>query len=163
MATATRTLKSTAPNGSKIEIVIERTIGLEDKISYADGYNIKVGQEAIDHLSIKVYVNGKFYTSSNSKPSLVNPKYDRKAAQVGAYARLSDKMILSRKSYDEIMTAINELGDELTTPEYTEFVTERKRIAAENAKAAAEMEAQRRQHPGWCEKCQSYCYGDCDA
>jgi hypothetical protein len=163
MATATRTLKSTAPNGAEIEIVIERTLGLEDKISYADGYNINVGQEAIDHLSIKVYVNGKFYTRSYSKPSLVNPKFDRQAAQVGAYARLSDKMILSRKSYEEIMTAINELGDELTTPEYTEFVTERERIAAENAKAAAEMEAQRRQHPGWCEKCQSYCYGDCEA
>lgn len=34
---------------------------------------------------------------------------------------------------------------------------------AENRRAAAELEAQRRNHPGWCDKCHSYCYGDCEA
>lgn len=28
---------------------------------------------------------------------------------------------------------------------------------------AVEMAATHKHHPGWCNKCQSYCYGDCEA
>jgi hypothetical protein len=31
-----------------------------------------------------------------------------------------------------------------------------------NQREIAEMEASRRRHPGWCDKCGSYCYGDCE-
>ena len=33
----------------------------------------------------------------------------------------------------------------------------------ENMKAHAEMERKRESHVGWCKKCHSYCYGDCEA
>lgn len=168
MATATRTLKN---NG--IEIKIERTIEVQNKVGYADGWNIDLGEEVVDRTYIEVYVHGKLHEWASEKPRVITDQARqtfRRNAPTAAYAVIGMHTYLSRERYEEIMALLAEMEAELTTAPEAQRVEEIKaRDASRAQKAEAEQEiiaaeiAQRNAHPGWCNKCQSYCYGDCEA
>jgi len=157
---ATRTITGKTSKGQAVEIKLERTIDVQEKIGFADGWNINLGKETIDLTSIEVFVDGKFYTRSLGAPGLVDPKFDKS----GAYARLGD-MYISQARYSEIMSAIAEMDAELTTPEYTEIKTIEiaREQSAELALDAEAAEYARQIENGLCQKCDTYCYGDCEA
>ena len=170
MATATRTLTNKTPNGT-IEIRIERTIEVQSKVNYSDGWNVDLGEEAVDSICIEVFVNGRRYAEAYGSPYVLSAESRRRRkAPAAAYAVIGMHTYISRERYDEIMTLIAEMEAELTTAPEAQRVEEIKaRDAYRAQKAEAEQEiiaaeiAQRNAHPGWCNKCQSYCYGDCEA
>ena len=58
MTTKTRTITGTTKAGQNVEIKITRTLRVQDKIGYADGWNINLGKEIIDQTKINMYVDG---------------------------------------------------------------------------------------------------------
>lgn len=92
-----------------------------------------------------------------------------KNAPAGAYARIGDAYI-GQEAYEIAAKMIAELDAEIsdatiaTIKAATQAKEEQQKelAAIENEKIVEEEEA-RRKHPGWCEKCGSYCYGDCSA
>lgn len=164
MTTATRT---TETETAKIEITLTREVN--DKVIYADGYNIPDGREVYENYEAKItrkidgkriYANGKpgdgffFRTAS---------KYQTMPA--GAYARISDSYI-SQSVYDIAMSMIAELNAEVTkTDEQIALETEEIK-QTKMAEKVAEAEAREYAElikSGMCPKCGTWCYGDCTA
>lgn len=169
MTTLVRTIKATSKAGNKIEIEITRTIGVEANDISLDGF-VFASEKMIDRTWIIVRVDGEKYTSSSETPAKLSTTgmfadSDRPMIEKGGYARLG-KMILTEERYNEIMAAIAEMEAELATPEYEAHL-----VAEEEAKSCQEAEdreiekqiAERNTHPGWCNKCHSYCWGDCQS
>lgn len=165
MTTATRKIET---KNSTIEIKMTREV--QDKVNYMDGHQISTGREAVETLEIKITSkrNGRVERSIR-KPEVLNPmfygNYDELTAK-GAYARIGNGYI-SREMYDAITAAISDLDAELGKTDeqiaIEQAEIERKQIADENlARLEAEYIA-RQNHSGWCNKCHSYCYGDCEA
>ena len=168
MTTKTRTITGTTKAGQNVEIKITRTLRVQDKIGYADGWNINLGKEIIDQTKINMYVDGKYQTGAYRAPEKLTPsQFDRSAAQyiaMGGYARLGDAIIKEAR-YNEIMAAIAEMEAELTTPEVEQMKAEEtaRQQAAEAAADAEAAEYARQIKNGLCPKCRTYCYGDCEA
>ena len=165
---ATKTITWAAKDGRTIEVIIERTKEVRDNIVDADGDKVNMGKETVDHLSIEVKAGGKHITRANHEPEILNEKFYRNYKELrakGAYARLGDTYI-SEEQYDLIMAMLANIDTELTeTPEYKEVK------AAEEAKEAAELKALEAEaaeykqmvKSGLCQKCGTWCYGDCEA
>lgn len=161
---ATRTV-TTELNGKITEIKVELTCDLQNKIAYADGDNVNLGIETYEGVEITVTVNGKVVAFSRYAPEILTRlayrnSYDKLVA-AGAYARLGDYYI-GQEMHDTITALIAAAASEAETTEYTKI----KQI--EVAKKEQEWEAIRNYKseahgPGWCSKCRSYCYGDCEA
>ena len=150
-------------NGTEVEIKIERTMSVTEKISYSDGWNINLGKEAVDLIEIEVYANGKKVTSSLHEPMINNPRFC-KNAPAGSYASIN-KIYMKKDRYDQIMVAIAEMEVELTSPEYAAIKAEEaaRELAADKALEIAAAEHARQIKNGLCPKCGTYCYGDCEA
>ena len=80
-----------------------------------------------------------------------------------------EQIIADRQSDGEFLGCRNKAWT-ITAKEWGAIVTKSKEIDERIAKKSAENETQmradqdaRNNHPGWCEKCQSYCYGDCES
>jgi hypothetical protein len=166
MTKATRT-KETA-NGI---VTITLTREVNDKVAYLDGYNLVTGREVYESYEVTLThkASGKVKRTSGKpggfafftlQPKLGGPY------PAGAYARVGDTYV-SRETYDLAMGMIAELDAEVgKTADQAELeaaMAERERIAQANLDRMAAEDAARRNHPGWCDKCQSYCYGDCSA
>jgi hypothetical protein len=165
MTTLTRTIKAQSPSGP-IEIKIERTLSVQDKTSYSDGWSVNLGRELVDLTMITVKVNGKEFARDFSKPTELTAATRRfySKAPAAAVAVIGNNFYLSQPRYEEIKAAIAEMEAKLTTAEVVEqkaIEAERRRIGDENM-ARIEAEAAKR-GPGWCDKCGSYCYGDCSS
>jgi len=159
MTTATRTRQT---ENSIIEISLTRSVN--DKVNFSDGYNIKTGREVYENYDVKITLKNSGKTIKVSgKPGgfaffALQDKYSGKYPD-GAYARVGDAYV-GRKLYDLAMAMIGELdADVCKTEEQTdiEAVTVR-------AEANAYTEAEPRHgENGYCRKCHSHCYGDCDS
>lgn len=113
-------------------------------------------------LDIEIKINGRHQGRTYHAPHIIT---ENELVAKGVHARLGDTYVNEEK-YNLIMEALAEIDAELTeTPEYKEVK------AAEEAKEAAELkkledahdEYQRLLDSGMCPKCQSWCYGDCEA
>ena len=90
-----------------------------------------------------------------------------KLTAAGAYARLGDAYV-GKENYEAIMEAYNAAVAEINAPateeakaEAVEYETVK---TAEVEKETAIINAKPiKRGPGWCDKCQSYCWGDCEA
>lgn len=164
-ATRTATIER---NGKTTEIKVELTREVNDKIAYTDGANVNLGKETYEAIEITVTVNGKVVVVARKSPEILTREsyratYDKMVAS-GAYARLGDNYI-GKEMYDSIMSLVAEAIAETESAEAAEFAEVK---AAEVAKKEAEFEAIKNakpeQHgPGWCNKCRSYCWGDCES
>ena len=164
---ATRTITNKDAKGQTTEIIITRTVELQDKIAYADGWNVNLGKETIDNLKIEIYVNGNQFDQVRQAPQICDPKYFAKVIAQGAYARLG-KGYLTRERYDLIMATIAEIDAELAAEGNSEFVEVKNAEIAheqeiEKAEKMADAEYANKIKNGLCPVCGTYCDGDCQA
>jgi len=164
----TRTVKWKTKAGQNVDVEIIRTRNVENEVAYADGQNIELGKKTIDRLEIVLSVDGVRRDSGSNEPKVITKsafgRYYEELVQAGAYARLGN-MYISRDNYHLVMTALAEIEAELTeTAEYAEVKAAE---AAKEAEKEANILASKKDYEaktrnGWCPKCESYCYGDCD-
>jgi hypothetical protein len=132
-------------NGSKATYAIELRLS---KIVSLDGDKMSIPCCEIER---SMTIEGSGYLSEIisklDKPRTVNGKT--------AIAAIGGKVGIDAETYHNIMSAIAEVE---AAPEYISKLAEIKKNQTEIAK----MEAARRKN-GYCEKCGSYCYGDCEA
>ena len=168
---ATRKINWATKDGRKVEITIEITRNVSDKIAYADGANINIGKETQDLTIIEMTADGKHITRSYHAPHILTRESYRnsfdKLTAAGAYARIGDAYV-GKENYEAIMEAYNAAVAEINAPateedkaEAAEYETVK---TAEVEKETAIVNAKPiKRGPGWCDKCQSYCWGDCEA
>lgn len=79
---------------------------MQDKVNYADGWNIVTGRELVDMISIKVIADGKEITRSRFAPHTLNPRLmdEKKMIAAGAYARI-DNAYINEERYNLIKVA----------------------------------------------------------
>jgi len=152
-----------------IEITLTRKV--IDKVAYMDGYNLPDGREVFEMYEVKLVKKSNGATIKVAgKPGdfaffKTQGKYSGKYP-AGAHARIGDTYI-SRETYDIAMRMIAGLDAEVGKSDeqiaLEQEAEECRRIGEENLDRMAAEEAARRAHPGWCDKCGSYCYGDCQA
>jgi len=160
MATLAKTIQT--KNGT---IAITRTRETQDKIWYADGANLRTGRENVDITEIVVRnKDGKQLTKSLHVPQELTPQFYKNYQELvskGAYARLGDAYI-GQESFQKVMAALAELDAELGQSDEFAAITKAE-AAAEAAETAAYIPEPKHGENGYCRKCHSYCYGDCEA
>lgn len=155
---ATRTAKTT---NTKITVSLDRNVS--DKVAYMDGHNISTGREVYENYEIVLTVKKSAATvRASGKPGSygflkVTGKGGPKFAQMGnAY--------MPKELHDIIAGLMAEVSDEIGISdeqiEIEKAEAEQKRIGEKNLDRMAEVS---RVNSGWCPKCQSYCYGDCQS
>lgn len=168
---ATRTVTWTTKDGKTAECKIEITREIQENISYSDGWNINLGPEEIKSTYIELRVNGKYVARDLGNISPITKEgyratYDKMVA-AGVYARLGD-VYINRENYEKIMAAITEATTEAeqdaeyiaykATPKATKIHDNNIIVDDGNYDYDSENHG-----PGWCNKCHSYCWGDCEA
>jgi len=161
------TTKTLTRDTKSATITVKMTRKVVDKTVNLDGHRISSGREIYEDqvITITSKANGKqHYGHSLSKIDHDNPAYRNVPA--AAYGMVN-RVYLGKASYETIAQMIAELDAEIgKTDEQIELEAEAQRqqeIAQANIDRMAAEYAERRQHPGWCDKCQSYCYGDCQS
>lgn len=161
---ANRVIEWTMQNGQKAVCKIEISRKVVDNIAYADGANVTLGKRTSEEIGIIITVDGKVAMTATEAPDVLTKEhysvtYDSLVAQ-GAYARLGNAYV-NKESYELIMDAIAEINAEFTANK-VEAAEYEKVKAVEKAKAEkTNIDPEINHGPGWCNKCQSYCYGDC--
>ena len=162
MTTASKTAETET---AKIEIKLTRTVN--DKTAYSDGYNIGTGREVYENYDVTITNKQTGKTMRTyGKPGgfAFFSKPSGKNLPAGAVARIGDTYI-GQNTYAACMILIAALDAEL--PKSDEQIAleqaeaERKARIEENEKHNEAERRERESHPGWCNRCQSYCYGDC--
>jgi hypothetical protein len=140
-----KTVTWTLKDGRTATAVIEVVREMADNIAYADGWNINLGKEKHESMTIEVKINGKFVDRTYQEPRVVSVEnyfgadFVKKVKAMGGYARLTDKVIIKEDIYNEIMAAIEAAVNEADQDqEYAEKIVEEKKI---NEVKAAEQEA----------------------
>lgn len=108
MATKTIVTKS----GKSVEIEFERKV--QDKVAYADGYNIVTGREIVERTYITFRDQAGKVLAQGREIAMVDPRFNKNAAAMiakGAVARLGDAYI-SQELVDLINAALAELDAE---------------------------------------------------
>ena len=161
-ASATRTI--TRESGAIISVTVERYI--TDEVIYADGDNIKTGKkEATTTVALRITPKGGKSHFFRSLPRVLSNHSKDTIGNQDAHAIL-DGMLMPKELYTAIMAMYEEALAEVDSEEYQQIQAEEAEEKAQieaNQAEIAEMEAERRAHPGWCDKCGSYCYGDCES
>lgn len=157
-------------NGRKIVINITRE--LMDDTSYGDGQRFFYGKKTFETTTIIVERGGKkiickdvFYFRIVKGDSF----YDHATKNDDRiYARLGDKYI-SESVYNDVKSVLDEameIADRDIPAEYIEVkkIEEKRKYDAENnLKMKAAYQDEQKNHLGYCERCGTYCYGDCIA
>lgn len=163
--TITKTVNWKTSAGKEVEVKIERTLKVQDKIVNLDGDKVNLGKETVDITYIELTVDGKFITRAYTAPRQLDPVKDKNLVAKGVHARLGDAYI-AEELYNLIIIALEEIEIEITTN--TEFAE----VKAEEEKEEARLEETYRKEEenynkaiknGLCPKCGTYCYGDCGA
>jgi len=112
-------------------ITVEMVREVQDKVNYADGYNIVTGRKIVEYTNITLRdENGKVLVTGD-KLSALNPKYDQKGIAGGAVAKLYN-VYLRQEMYDTIAGLLAEV--EAENPKSDE------QIAIEAAKAQSKRD-----------------------
>jgi hypothetical protein len=151
-----------------LTVTVKVTKKVSSKTAYADGWNVDLGKETYENTTITIEKDGKkAFCDDMNFFHVVDDRYNSIRKQhPQAYARFGDTYI-SEKVYNTIKEVKDEA--EAACQEDVEFVEikateERKKEEQEKEMEKIEtMERERQNHPGWCNKCHSYCYGDCEA
>lgn len=127
MATKTVTTQS----GKTIKVELVRNV--QDKVAYADGYNLVTGREVVERTSITLLDGNKVIAKGSEIGSLYPSisKTDRQMQEKGAVGRIGDAY-LPANIIDQIKSALAELDAQ--NPKSAE------QAEIESAKAAAEAQ-----------------------
>lgn len=148
-------------NGVKV------TVSYEKAVVYADNYN-KIGASTHNFVKMTIEFNGQKITNNDlGFFSIIDRSVGRNdELDKRAYARFGDHFI-SEATYKLVKSALDEAkADAKESDEYKATKkSEEIRQDRENKEDAkyAKITKNREKHVGWCDKCQSYCYGDCQA
>lgn len=132
-------------DGKEIKANITVIRAMESEVAYADGWNVELPKKPVESLEIEIYVAGKFFGRTYSKPSIVaTPIYSQdfvnKVKAAGGYAILTDKIMIKEDKYNEIVTLIDAMIAEASQdPEYAEYKGIKVVKEAEQAKALETM------------------------
>lgn len=163
-----KTISWMSQNGKKIEVTIEIEHKTQDKTVNLDGDIVNLGKETIDLFSVIIRADGKYLSRGYNAPEVLDPKFYSNYAKLtaaGAYARVGDNYI-NKEQYDLIMAAIAEINSQLEiTEEYKAVKAQeiQKEHIAQIVDEREDSEYERSLKNGFCPKCGSYCYGDCEA
>jgi hypothetical protein len=161
--TSTRTIVN---KSNKIVVKLER--GTYERENRLDGMLTSTDTILVNRTEIAVYVNGSLVADADrlgGMPARHNQLKEALAA--GCTNMIGGKVFVKAETASAILAALEELDIENPkTDEMLALEAEEKRIQ-ERAQRMA-IEAERLQweiesHPGYCKKCHSYCYGDCEA
>lgn len=156
-------------NGLKITVTITRNV--VNNTAYADGWNVDLGKGIYENTAIKLQKGEKsIYTSDLNFFYVLKDTFGYKPENYHpqAYARLGDSYI-GKAAYEAVKNVLAEaeaMADAEQSQEFVDLKTASDaKKAAQDAAFEAELaaDAARAKHPGWCDKCHSYCYGDCTA
>ena len=157
--TSERTVTWQTRDGRTAIVTIKIEKSVADKMVNADGDMVNTGKEIVNRISLEMTVNGKFQTRDTSRPVILTGKAYAKHVAAGAYARLGDAYV-SKQVYDEIISAIASATAEIEQANKTEA----KEVIINTEKAVKSTTANiEKKGYGWCNKCNTYCYGDCTA
>ena len=162
--TITKTVNWKTSAGKEVEVKIERTLKVQDKIANLDGDKVNLGKETVDTTYIVLTVDGKFIARASSSPRQLDPVGNKDLIAKGAHARLGDAYI-AEELYNLITIALEEIETELNTDqEYREVkaAEEKKEAKLEETYRKEEANHNKETRNGLCPKCRTYCYGDCD-
>ena len=136
----------TTPSGINVEVI--GTL-ITEQTNYSDGWNISVPCCDI-HIDVKAAGQSQGNWIRDLAPAQIA---GLEAKGLTGYTKLVGKLPLT----DAQVTLIEEMQAELeASPEWQE----KQALIAKNQQETAILN----QHgPGWCEKCSSYCFGDCEA
>ncbi|MDR2209369.1 MAG: hypothetical protein LBE22_10425 [Azoarcus sp.] len=140
-------------------ITVTATCTVSDDISYSDGWNINLGRKISRKVVCSVEKDGKNICSGDFCQVVTPDEKQRYPAAVGSIA---DSIYLGAESFEKVKTAYDAAVAEAEEPEAKEL------DAKEKARVEALDEMYTKYEPtqrpyGWCDKCQSCCYGDCEA
>lgn len=157
-------------NEAKIEIELTREVVENNR--YFEGYDMGKEKKSVQRVSIKVTKNGTTISANGEEfgetfvCSEVTPMFNKNMYSKGARGRIGDAYV-GQELYDAICKAYAELDAEVTKSE--EYVAIEKKqnpespIYTEEELAKMPEEIEQNNHLGYCHKCHSYCYGDCEA
>ena len=163
--TIIKTINWKTSAGKEVEVKIERTLKVQDKIANLDGDKVNLGKETVDITYIVLTVDGKFITRAYTSPRQLDPVRDKDLIAKGVHARLGDAYI-AEELYNLIIIALEEIETEITTnTEFAEVKTEEEKEEArlEETYRKEEENYNKAIKNGLCPKCGTYCYGDCGA
>lgn len=137
----TTTVTWKTADGKTLEATINYTKEMQNVVAYMDGWNLETGKkELYESLEIIVTLDGKYIDKASFEPSIIegicysHKMWDKVKAQ-GGYAKLGDKVILKKESYELMMAAIAEAKTEdVEDQEIAQF--EAKKAAKETARLA---------------------------
>lgn len=143
-------------NNTKIQMTVSKDIF--EKTEYFDGYNM--GQKTIESndVQIKVSRDGKSMNVRGNKLGdyavceKVEEKYNKMAYDKGARGRIGSGYV-GQEIYDAICETYEKLSEEIEA----ELPSIEKQPEIKPQKVSVHKE----HGVGWCDKCQSYCFGDC--
>lgn len=135
---ATKTV--TTPSGKSIKVELVRSV--QDKVSYADGYNIVTGREIVEFINIWFYdAAGKLLAHGRTMTMLSPKRPDHKdLIAKGAVARVGNAY-LTRENADLVTTLLAEL--EADNPKSDEQLEIERKKAAAHARWEADLPAMR--------------------
>ncbi len=155
---ATREFNWTLRDGKKATCKIEVTRQVVDKIAYADGENINLGKETYKNTTIEIIRDGKVVATGNR----IDTNISADAKKAGGYAQVGSAVLL-KEVCEKIAALIIEATEEAEKDEeYTEVKNEETE-ADEKEMAIIRNAKPETRGSGWCNKCKSYCYGDCES
>ena len=147
MKNVTATTEFETSKGAKVVVTAEMVL---EKTHYADGDNITV--DCCEMGLIKADIDG--FPTQTGYRELPKP-IEHPGTGLMIHATIG-KLGLTAEHTAKVKNAITELE------QHPRWIAKQVEIK-KNMEDIEKMEASRRAHPGWCEKCGSYCYGDCEA
>ena len=155
-------------NGKEFEITVKIKRKMVRENCYADGWDVKLAPKEVKTCKVVIKVDGKDFISTSERPSILDPAscLDKVTLKKNprAYAQCGWNRYLSKGLYDIVIATIAEceagMGAKYAEAKIEEAKAEQMRAEKE---AKAEKKYQEKIKNGWCPKCQSYCYGDCEA
>ena len=159
----TGTVTWATKDGRNVRVEIKLSREVQDRVAYADGWNVPLGRETLDHLDLVMEIDGEYKTNAYRKPAALQGKAYAKLIAKGAYAQLGS-MYIGEENYDLVMAAIAELESAVTGGE--EYAAIKDQEDAKEAQRQAKAKAADEYHAklvasGMCPRCGTWCYGDC--
>ena len=156
------TVTETTKAGAIVTVSVESCV--QNATINADGHIIDTGKRSsLEFVTVSIITKQGEKVFSRSLPTKYN---EREKSITQAFAQVGDSRI-SEDAYNLIMRLYEQACKNQEKEEQYNAVqaaTEERNMEAEkNAAEIEKMEVARREHSGWCDKCQSYCYGDCAA
>jgi hypothetical protein len=152
-----KTLKWTGARGNEIELRGRCEIKLVNKEVDLDGHVI-VSDEKRQQVdaNLELWVDGKLVDSCRDINFWRTIDIDNDLKKIWGL-----KVAMTAEQAEKVEQWLNDLIEAGKTDAYQAWETAKAKAKAEAAKV--EYEDQKRRHPGYCPKCESYCYGDCEA